>query len=84
MPSLQTPTPVNLHISDPSNSSNFPEDYLERVKNVHSEGGFGSQGYRYDWKIEEARKNLLRTHTTAVSARLLHKLGQLVGVYLHV
>lgn len=32
--------------------------------------------YKYDWKLEEAQKNLLRTHTTAVSARMLYKLGQ--------
>lgn len=29
--------------------------------------------FRYDWKLEEAQKNLLRTHTTAVSARMLYK-----------
>ncbi|XP_020708753.2 phenylalanine--tRNA ligase alpha subunit [Athalia rosae] len=63
-------------ISDPKTSSNFPMDYLESVKKVHSKGGYGSQGYRYDWKIEEAQKNLLRTHTTAVSARMLYKLMQ--------
>ena len=51
-------------------------DYLEKVKRVHSKGGFGSQGYGYEWKIEEAKKNLLRTHTTAVSARMLYKLAQ--------
>merc|ERR1712088_1185234 len=51
-------------------------DYLEKVKTIHSKGGFGSQGYGYDWKIEEARKNLLRTHTTAVSARMLYRLAQ--------
>ena len=34
--------------------------------------------YKYDWKIEEAQKNLLRTHTTAVSARMLYKLAQQV------
>ena len=49
---------------------------MERVKRVHSVGGFGSQGYGYDWKIEEARKNLLRTHTTAVSARMLYSLAK--------
>lgn len=43
---------------------------------MHSVGGYGSQGYRYDWKLEEAQKNLLRTHTTAVSARMLYKLMQ--------
>lgn len=54
-------------------------DYLEKVKKVHSEGGHGSLGYRYDWKIEEAQKNVLRTHTTAVSARMLFKLMQEVS-----
>lgn len=53
---------------------------MEKVKQVHSAGGYGSQGYRYDWKIEEASKNVLRTHTTAVSARMLHKLMQQVCV----
>ena len=62
--------------SDPAEAINFPMDYLEKVKSVHSKGGFGSQGYGYDWKIEEAKKNLLRTHTTAVSARMLYKLAQ--------
>ncbi|XP_078035262.1 phenylalanine--tRNA ligase alpha subunit isoform X2 [Augochlora pura] len=61
-------------ISEPSRSTNFPKDYLEKVKKVHSEGGYGSIGYRYNWKLEEAQKNLLRTHTTAVSARMLYKL----------
>lgn len=63
-------------ISDPKKALRLPSDYLERVKNVHSNGGYGSQGYKYDWKIEEAEKNLLRTHTTAVSTRMLYKLAQ--------
>ena len=37
--------------------------------------------YKYDWKIEEAQKNLLRTHTTAVSARMLYKLAQQVRMH---
>ncbi|XP_076761725.1 phenylalanine--tRNA ligase alpha subunit isoform X2 [Xylocopa sonorina] len=65
-----------FYISDPARTTKFPMDYLEKVKKVHSEGGYGSLGYRYDWKIEEAQKNLLRTHTTAVSARMLYKLMQ--------
>lgn len=40
-----------------------------------------SIGYRYEWKIEEAQKNLLRTHTTAVSARMLYKLMQQVIIF---
>jgi len=66
-------------ISDPANTKHFPQKYLEKVKKIHSSGGFGSQGYGYDWKIEEASKNLLRTHTTAVSARMLYKLANQEG-----
>ena len=47
-------------ISEPARTEIFPRDYLEKVKSVHSHGGFGSQGYGYDWKQEEAAKNLLR------------------------
>merc|ERR1712218_596963 len=63
-------------ISEPSTTEIFPEEYLEKVKRIHSSGGHGSQGYGYDWKKDEASKNLLRTHTTAVSARMLYKLAQ--------
>ena len=65
-----------FYISEPRITTKFPMEYLERVKTVHSKGGYGSQGYRYDWKLEEAQKNLLRTHTTAVTARMLYKLMQ--------
>lgn len=67
-------------ILDPKVSNKLPQDYVERVKNVHSVGDYGSLGYRYDWKYEEAQKNVLRTHTTAVSARMLHKLAQQVSI----
>ncbi|XP_060571763.1 phenylalanine--tRNA ligase alpha subunit-like [Ruditapes philippinarum] len=63
-------------ISDPATAHSFPMDYLERVKKVHSEGGYGSQGYKYDWSIDEAKKNILRTHTTAVTSRMLYKVAQ--------
>ncbi|KAL5220616.1 hypothetical protein ABZP36_025329 [Zizania latifolia] len=60
----------------PAATKQLPEDYLEKVKEVHQSGGYGSKGYGYDWKREEAEKNLLRTHTTAVSTRMLYKLAQ--------
>jgi phenylalanyl-tRNA synthetase alpha chain len=53
-----------------------PADYVERVKTMHEVGGAGSIGYRYEWAIEEARKNILRTHTTAVTTRTLFELAQ--------
>ncbi|ERN04855.1 hypothetical protein AMTRI_Chr05g72480 [Amborella trichopoda] len=60
----------------PSTTKKLPEDYLERVQKVHESGGYGSKGYGYVWKREEAEKNLLRTHTTAVSSRMLYLLAQ--------
>lgn len=60
----------------PSTTKELPEDYVERVKRVHESGGYGSRGYGYDWKREEANKNVLRTHTTAVSSRMLYLLAQ--------
>uniref|UniRef100_A0A1J3D4E5 phenylalanine--tRNA ligase n=2 Tax=Noccaea caerulescens TaxID=107243 RepID=A0A1J3D4E5_NOCCA len=63
-------------LKDPSTTRTLPEDYVERVKRVHESGGYGSRGYNYDWKREEANKNLLRTHTTAVSSRMLYALAQ--------
>eukprot|EP00268_Persea_americana_P008127 TRINITY_DN13118_c0_g1_i2.p1 TRINITY_DN13118_c0_g1~~TRINITY_DN13118_c0_g1_i2.p1 ORF type:complete len:187 (-),score=33.51 TRINITY_DN13118_c0_g1_i2:334-894(-) len=53
----------------PSTTRQLPEDHVERVKRVHESGGYGSQGYGYDWKRVEADKNLLCSHTTAVSSR---------------
>ena len=66
-------------IEDPAATLSVPEDYYERVKNVHQEGGYGSQGYRTVFKQEEAFKNLLRTHTTAISAQMLYKLANQEG-----
>uniref|UniRef100_A0A5B7BSD1 phenylalanine--tRNA ligase n=1 Tax=Davidia involucrata TaxID=16924 RepID=A0A5B7BSD1_DAVIN len=60
----------------PSTTKMLPEDYVERVKRVHESGGYESRGYGYDWKREDANKNLLRTHTTAVSSRMLYLLAQ--------
>lgn len=34
-------------ISDPALCENFPNSYLEKVKQVHSKGGYGSQVYKY-------------------------------------
>lgn len=63
-------------VSEPEKSYKFPVDYVEKVREVHSKGGYGSIGYGYEWKLEEAQKNLLRTHTTAVTARMLYKLAE--------
>jgi phenylalanyl-tRNA synthetase alpha chain len=51
-------------------------EYFQRVKEVHEIGGYGSIGWIYNWSEEEASKNILRTHTTAVSSRMLYKLAE--------
>ena len=63
-------------IKHPANCQSWPAEYGERVKAVHSTGGYGSKGYEYPWKEAEAKKNLLRTHTTAISSQMLYKLAQ--------
>ena len=63
-------------LTNPATCNECPEEYLARVKDVHENGGYGSVGYRYMWKRSEANKNLLRTHTTAVSSRMLEKLAR--------
>ena len=62
-------------LRSPARCRLLPEEYLARVKAMHERGGEGSIGYRYDWKREEAEKNILRTHTTAVSSRMLYALA---------
>ena len=53
-----------------------PPPFLPPSQAVHEHGGYGSLGYGYSWKRAEAEKNLLRTHTTAVSSRMLYNLAQ--------
>ena len=53
-------------------------EYGDKVQNIEEthENGWetGSKGFGYDWDIEDAERNLLRTHTTAISARKLHEI----------
>jgi len=65
-----------FYIEEPAVTQTIPAEFLQATKDIHEKGGFESIGYRYDWKESEARKNLLRTHTTAVSSRMLYKLAQ--------
>jgi phenylalanyl-tRNA synthetase alpha chain len=59
----------------------LPEDYYERVRDIHENGGFESIGYGCNFKREETTKNLLRTHTTAISAQMLYKLANQKGEF---
>lgn len=54
----------------------LPEKITERVKKAHEQGVKGSKGWQYKWKEEEARRVVLRTHTTPLSVQTLAKLGE--------
>lgn len=63
-----------------------PEEYYERVKKMHefgdrdTKGLQGSIGYGAGaFQREEAMKNILRTHTTAISSQMLYKLANQEG-----
>jgi phenylalanyl-tRNA synthetase alpha chain len=62
-------------VSEPATTADIPADYLARVRRIHEQGGNDSIGYRYDWSEEESRKNILRTHTTAISSQMLYRLA---------
>lgn len=63
-------------VSTPAKSTVEDKEYFENVKRVHEIGGYGSRGYDYEWEPSEAFKNILRTHTTAISSRYLKMIAE--------
>ena len=61
--------------TDPSDKKLDYEKYWRNVHQVHETGKFGSIGYRYPWSEDESLRLVLRTHTTATSTYMLHKLA---------
>ncbi|MDY6765737.1 MAG: phenylalanine--tRNA ligase subunit alpha [Candidatus Nanohaloarchaea archaeon] len=50
---------------------------VDWIRQVHEDGWeTGSDGWKYSWSPGEAERNVLRTHTTAVSAATLHSLSE--------
>ena len=50
----------------------LPEQYIAPVKNMHETGGgIGSTGWGGKWSEDVSRKQVLRTHTTAVTIKYL-------------
>ncbi|KAL8451698.1 hypothetical protein Emed_001860 [Eimeria media] len=59
-----------------TNGALLEQAYVARVGEMHEKGGSGSEGWQYTWSLDEALKNVMRTHTTSVSARMLYGLAQ--------
>lgn len=47
---------------------------VSKVKETHEKGISGSKGWQYSWDEEEAKKLVLRTHTTCLSSKTLANL----------
>ena len=61
-----------------SKKTKLPDKKLVRVvKQAHETGVGGSKGWKYSWDEEDAKKLVLRTHTTCLSAQKLYELSKL-------
>jgi phenylalanyl-tRNA synthetase alpha chain len=60
-----------LYLKQPSSMRLPDSDLVERVKRMHESGDEESDGWQYAWKESEARRVLLRTHTTVNTIRYL-------------
>lgn len=54
----------------------LPDKVTDAIKQAHEEGIEGSTGWQYEWDPEEAKQNVLRTHTTVLSVQTLASLKE--------
>jgi phenylalanyl-tRNA synthetase alpha chain len=65
----------SFYIKQPAAGKLPSKELVDAVKKTHENGGnTGSLGWQYKWSEEEAKRNVLRPHTTVLSARTLAKL----------
>ncbi len=60
-----------FYIKNPKAGSLPNPKLVQQVKKAHEGGIANSKGWQYSWNPEEAMKNVLRTHTSVLSARTL-------------
>ncbi len=61
-----------FYLAEPSVGELMDVERVKRVAKVHEDGWItGSSGWRYSWDFEEAKRLVLRTHTTATTIRYL-------------
>ncbi len=66
-----------FYLLEPETADISEEQLVDPVKLTHRDGWeTGSTGWRYRWSLEEARKLVLRTHTTVVTVRNVYKAGE--------
>jgi len=61
------------YIKAPKQAKSLPMDLVRKVAKVHENGaGTGSKGWGYAFDFKKTQQNLLRTHDTAISPRILY------------
>ena len=69
-------------VKEPTHATTIAEPFLSRVAATHRNGGeTGSTGWGYDYDLTRARRLVLRSQGTAVSARTLAAGPQVPGKY---
>ena len=62
-----------LYCKNPSNFDIKEKDLIERIADVHENGGVtSSTGWNYNFSKDEGKRTLLRTHTTVNTIRYLY------------
>ncbi|MCK5624349.1 phenylalanine--tRNA ligase subunit alpha [Candidatus Pacearchaeota archaeon] len=52
------------------------KELVKAIKDSHEKGVAGSKGWEYNWEEKQAKKAVLRTHTTCLSSQTLAKLKE--------
>ena len=60
----------------PTRCKNKKDCMLHNIQKAHEGGVDGSKGWQCDWDEEDAKKVLMRTHTTCLSARKIAEIGK--------
>ncbi|MFQ5909543.1 MAG: phenylalanine--tRNA ligase subunit alpha [Thermoplasmata archaeon] len=61
-----------FYLSEPETLPLPPEELVQKIKEMHESGGdTASEGWKYAWDVDEAKKAILRTHTTVNTLRYL-------------
>ncbi len=69
-------------VKEPVHAKSIAEPFLSRVAAVHEDGGdTGSSGWNYRYDLDRARRLVLRSQGTAVSARTLAAQPEVPGKY---
>jgi phenylalanyl-tRNA synthetase alpha chain len=63
-----------FYVKEPNQAKLPKKELVSKVKASHEKGTKGSTGWNYQWDEKEAKKTVLRTHTTNLSSRTLSNL----------